>query len=124
MCHSSTSGFLFLLGFYRALLLFRIKLLVIDKRLFAWMYVLCGLELSNHSLVLPTGDKKKTIHELGIFVHCLYVLRSLRKRLTTPPMPFVFWWFCCKYLLVYSFSYQVFYCFMVMNHMIYLSPIE
>lgn len=107
-----------------ALLLFRIKLLVIDKRLWAWMYALCGLVLSNHSLALPSGDKKKTIHKQGMFVYCLYVLRSLWKRLTTPPVPFSFWWFCCKYLLVNSFSYQVFYRFMVMNHMIYLSPIK
>lgn len=109
---------------YRALLLFRIKLLVIDTRMFAWTYAFYELVFSNYSLVLPTVDKKKTIHKQGMFVYCLYVLKSLWKRLTTPPMPFAFWWFCCKYLLVHGFSYQVFYCFMVMNHMIYLSPIE
>ena len=31
---------------------------MIDKRLFAWMYTFYELVLSNHSLVLPTGDKK------------------------------------------------------------------
>lgn len=41
-----------------ALLLFRIKLLVIDKRMFAWTYAFYELVFSNYSLVLPTVDKK------------------------------------------------------------------
>lgn len=110
--------------FYCTLLLFRIKLLMIDKRLFAWAYAFYGLVLSNHSLVLPTEDKKKDNTRTGYVRVLPLCLEVFGERLTAPPVPLAFWWFCSKYLLVYSFSYQVFYRFMVMNHMIYLSPIE